>query len=190
MVSLSSYIQLQSKKEVTTDHDSATTTIDANNNALLLLLQKRRRGVLWRLTELGAKWKFVQETLLKVIATSFAEVEAPTVDKSSTTDKSNTNKKSQSKNSRQCMEYCIRQLLDVKMPQHDGEGRLSLNVNGVRTVYHLLHFVSRLCEGTLNALIQQFGTEEMECIAKDGLGSRWYLCGMVIRLLFMCIIFF
>ena len=76
------------------------------------------------------------------------------------------------------IEDCIAQLINVRKPQIEG-GRAQLDVSGSRTVYHLLRFTPRLCEDTLKGIIEGLDADEIQLIAKDGLGSVCIIDGIL-----------
>lgn len=157
---------------------SDTKETENDDTLLPLLLQKRRRGVLWRLTELCAKWKVGQETLLNSIRTGFvsesekSEEENKADVNDDSNNKSSKGRKRKKKAQSLPMDECVRKLLDFNVSSTI-EGRISLDVNGARTIYHMLHFVPRLCSDILDTLVNKLSTEEIEKISMDGLGSRW-----------------
>ena len=180
--------------------DDNDTNNDVVKKKLPLLLQKNRRGVLCRLAELCAKWRIGQETLLNGICIGFASVNT---NKTTTDSNSNTpgveeeegekkggggkKRKRKKKKPTLPLHECIKKLLnsDIRStPANNNtsvqnEARISLDVNGARIIYHLLHFVPRLCENILDALVTKMSKEELEKIATDGLGSRSIMEGIL-----------
>eukprot|EP00978_Attheya_sp_CCMP212_P009032 scaffold21264_cov42-Attheya_sp.AAC.1 len=137
----------------------------------------RRGGVLWRATELAAKFRVRQEALLNSIRSGYGALQK---DQSTATEqddsKDDGEKKKKIRTKKKAvlvdMKDCIPMLLDVKLPAKDGD-RLGLDVLGARTVHHLLRFnPTRICEGTLQGITSNLSQEQLEGIAKDGLGSR------------------
>jgi len=151
-----------------------------NDLSLPLLLQKKRRGVLFRLVELCAKWKVGQEKLLKGIYSGFAIMETKTLkgeiedstEKEEDAEKSKARKRKK-KTQSLSVDQCVRKLLDLDASDLATGGRISLDTNGARAIYHMLHFVPRLCGDILETLVNQFSTDEIEKLAMDGVGSRW-----------------
>ena len=159
------------------------------SNGLAVDPTKKRRGILWRAIELAAKYRVGQETLLKSIRLGFASFvnnkandvnnydgednekeEGETVKK--------TKKKPRKKASAVSMQDCIVRLINLQCPSMDSE-RISLDAAGVRCVYHLLRLTPRLCEDTLEAILESYAADELVRIAKDGLGSRCIMDGIL-----------
>ena len=170
--------QYETKNEKSKDENSDNKNINGEHDeSLPLLLQKKRRGVLWRLTELCSKWKVSQETLLNSICTGFSlqtdEKDNEYLDKESDENKSASKQRKRKKKLRSLpIDQCIRKLLQINIPNEYG-GRVSLDVNGARTIFHMLHFMPRLCSGVLDTLINKLTIEEIMKLSMDGLGSRW-----------------
>lgn len=150
----------------------------------ILDVNNQRRGILWRLVEMLAKQRVGQESFLKMLRIGMGNVvNGSTLDDDDDKetegpeDEQATNEKKKKKKKRQKalsipLKACIVPLLGVKLPETDGD-RLRLDVAGARTLYHLLRFTPRLCEEVLLGTTEKLSREELEAIAKDGLGSRW-----------------
>jgi hypothetical protein len=123
--------------------------IDANN---------KRRGILWRLVEMATKHKIGQELLLESIRKGFAKLQGEKVPATS-------------------LAAVISSLLNLQKAETDGE-RLQLDVAGTRTVFHLLRFEPEYCKVVLKGILA-LEQQDIELIAKDGLGSRCILDGIL-----------
>lgn len=136
----------------------------------------KRRSILWRATEMAAKFCVCQDSVLKSIRVGMGLMgrsQDEACDESATTEDGTKKKKKQrQKASSLSMQSCVPKLLDVKPPEADG-GRVALDVAGARTLYNLLRFAPRLCSDVLEGVIENLSVEELVWIAKDGLGSRW-----------------
>ena len=134
---------------------------------------KKRRGILWRAVELASKYRVSQEGMLKSIRLGFVALQEgdSSKDQEPTTEEgSKAKKKQRRKASTADLSSCIPQLIDAKKAEGD-DGRVSLDVNGARTVYCMLRFAPRLCEDTVKGLLS-YDPDMLELFAKDGLGSR------------------
>ena len=153
------------------------------SSGLVVDAKQKRRGILWRAVELAAKYRVAQESILKAIRIGFGATlsnkedkeEAATIDTEGATKKK---KKQRAKASALDIKDCMPLLIALQAPEQDG-GRAMMDVAGCRTLYHLLRFAPRLCEETLNGIIDGISTEELVLIAKDGLGSRCILDGIL-----------
>jgi hypothetical protein len=126
---------------------------------------KKRRGILWRAVELASTFRVGQDGILKAIRLGFiATVEGVESQKDS---KGAEKKKGRRKASAIDFPGCIPKLLDAKLQ----EGRVLVDVSGARTVHFLLRFAPRLCEDTLNGILN-FSPEMLVMLARDGLASR------------------
>jgi hypothetical protein len=67
--------------------------------------------------------------------------------------------------------------LSLQKAENDGE-RLQLDVAGTRTVFQLLRFEPQHCKVVLKGILA-LSQEDIEAIAKDGLGSRCILDGIL-----------
>ena len=140
---------------------------------------KRRRGILWRTCELAAKFRVNQETLLKAVRIGFGTIHESTDNAEASETVDGTKKKKQRhKASALEVKDCIPLLIDLKKPKEEG-GKAILDAAGVRAVYHMLHFSPRLCEDVLTGILEGFSESEIEIIARDGLGSRCILDGIL-----------
>jgi hypothetical protein len=68
-------------------------------------------------------------------------------------------------------------MLSLQKAENDGE-RLQLDVAGTRTVFQLLRFEPQHCKVVLKGILA-LAQEDIEAIAKDGLGSRCILDGIL-----------
>ena len=137
--------------------------------------RNKRRGILWRAVEMSSKYRVNQESILKSIRVGMGMIwryqDEIAGDVKGSEDGMKKKKKRQ-KASMLSMKECVPKLLDVKPPEVDG-GRVVLDASGARSLYHLLRFTPRLCGCVLDGIIENLTSEELVCIAKDGLGSRW-----------------
>lgn len=148
------------------------TTADALCGALMgcvrngTATRRERRGVLWRLTERCAEHNVRQEELREALGAGIAALEADEKDDDKKTKKRHKTTKTKP------IAYCVRKLLDARLPA-DEDGRLTLDVNGARTVHHLLRFAApNARRDVVEALVNDSSIRELEALAKDGLGSR------------------
>jgi hypothetical protein len=135
----------------------------------------KRRGILWRAVEMSSKYRVNQESVLKSIRFGMGMIgrsQDGIADDKKDCDDGMKKRKKRQKASSLSMQECIPKLLDVKPPEVDG-GRVVLDATGARSLYHLLRFAPRLCDGVLDGIIESLTSEELVWIAKDGLGSRW-----------------
>ena len=139
---------------------------------------KRRRGILWRSCELAAKYRIGQETLLKSIRNGFGSLIHQTgeVEKSGAAEAHK--KKERKKTSAVEIMDCIPLLLDLRHSSGDTT-RVPMDAAGARAVYHMLHFTPRLCQDILKGLLDKLTGEQIESLARDGLGSRCILDGIL-----------
>ena len=150
-------------------------------NGYVVDKRNRRRGIIWRAAEMAAKFQIGQESLLESIrigmdtVTGRANIECVEDDKIYDETKRT---KNQSKASPLPLKEYIPLLIDVKAPDREG-GRVTLDAEGVRAVYHLLRFSPRLCSEALDGIILNISKEDLELIAKDGLGSRCVMDGIL-----------
>ena len=113
------------------------------------LLQRGKQGVIWRLTEMAAKFRTAQESIHKKLCESIGN-----------------------NNLKVGVSECIPKLIQFSEVQNYG-GRVSVNPNGCKIVLNLLRFVPRLCEPILNGILDYYSSDELSILAKDSLGSRW-----------------
>ena len=141
-------------------------------------LHKRRRGILWRAVELAAKFRVGQKSILKAISLGFGAVDAEEAAENSKAAEDGETKKKRKKDSALAIKDCIPKLINIKKPESDG-GRAVLDVAGSRSVYHLLRFSPRLCDEVLSGITEGLTQDELQMIAKDGLGSRCIMDGIL-----------
>jgi len=135
----------------------------------------KRLGIMWRAVEMAAKHGVCQESILKAIRVGMGMAEKPqedAVEESQAEEDGKKKKKKRQKASSLPMQKCVPKLVNLKPTESDGE-RVILDAAGARALYHLLRFDPRLCSEVLEGVIENFTSEELELIAKDGLGSRW-----------------
>jgi hypothetical protein len=118
----------------------------------------KRRGILWRLVEMAVKHKVGQDMILESIRKGFATLQGEKVPATS-------------------LAAVISSLLSLQKAENDGE-RLQLDVAGTRTVFHLLRFEPHHCKVVLKGILA-LSQQDIELIAKDGLGSRCILDGIL-----------
>jgi nucleolar protein 9 len=118
----------------------------------------RRRGILWRLVEMVSKFKVGQDLVLESIRKGFATLQGEKIPATS-------------------LAAVISSLLGLQIPEKDGE-RLQLDVEGTRTVYHLLRLEPQHCKVVLKGVLA-LSQQDFELLAKDGLGSRCILDGIL-----------
>ena len=139
---------------------------------------KKRRGILWRCCELAAKFRIGQETLLKSIRIGFGTLIHQTVDVEKDGAVEAQKKKQRKKSSAVEIKDCIPLLLDLRNQIGDTT-KATMDAAGARAVYHMLHFTPRLCEDILKGLLDELTVEQIESLARDGLGSRCILDGIL-----------
>jgi hypothetical protein len=122
----------------------------AIKSGLVVDPSKKRRGILWRSVEASVKYSVYQDELLQSIIDGL----------STYSETSNATK----------LDSCLSTLLCLKKPTAHGE-RVGLDVPGTRTVFHILRFESPLSQGILEAILR-LPVEDLELLAKDGLGSK------------------
>lgn len=143
---------------------------------------KRRKGILWRAVELASKFRVGQDGILKSIRLGFAAISKPSVeDDEQDTDKQGESKKKKKERKKATsveVKDCIKSILGLRRPEKEGE-RLILDAAGARSVYHMLRFTPRLCEDVLKGCFDEHSADELLLIAKDGLGSRCIMDGLL-----------
>jgi hypothetical protein len=140
---------------------------------------KKRRGILWRTCELAAKYRVGQESLLKAVRMGFGSLNESNADDTEKTETSEGKKKKQRKKASALeIKDCIPLLINLKSAEADG-GRADIDAAGARAVYQMLHFSPRLCEDVLKGILEGLSETEIEILAKDGLGSRCILDGIL-----------
>ena len=154
---------------------------------------KKRRGVLWRATELSAKYRIEQDGILKAVRLGFLAIngdsnnnieinsnpEADNLnnnDSGDSTAERGTKKKQRKKASAIELKDCVPLLIGLKRDQNE---RITLDVAGCRTIHYMLRFAPRLCEQVLEGIIEEISAEDLISIAKDGLGSRCIMDGIL-----------
>lgn len=140
--------------------------LDSRNN---------RRGILWRAVEMAAKHGVCQQSILKAIRVGMGMSEKPQEEddvKDISVEDGKKRKKKRQKEMAIPMQECVTNLVGLKPPESDG-GRVTLDAAGSRALHHLLRFEPRFCNDVLEGIVENFTNEEVEFIAKDGLGSRW-----------------
>jgi hypothetical protein len=110
-----------------------------------------RRGVFWRAAESAAVHKVYQSELLEYLRAGIAAISSECKGKG--------------------MEACVPLLLTIKKKEKSEYGsQISLDPPGVRAIGCLLHFDSKLCKDILKG-VYNLPSDELEMLAKDGLGS-------------------
>eukprot|EP00536_Pseudo-nitzschia_multiseries_P015636 jgi/Psemu1/263098/estExt_Genewise1Plus.C_9250007 len=122
---------------------------------------KKRRGILWRATELASKYRIEQDGLLKATRLGFLALKGDSNDPETTTDNN-----------------CIPILIGLKRNPDDDQ-RIALDAAGCRSVHHMLRFSPRLCQDVLDGIIEEMSVEDLVSIARDGLGSRCIMDGIL-----------
>ncbi|KAG7370206.1 Pumilio-family RNA binding repeat protein [Nitzschia inconspicua] len=142
---------------------------------------RKRRGIIWRAAELAAKYRVEQESVIKAIRLGFLAISNSSPVAENDDDEATARKKRKKERKKASMielKECVPLLLQINENSIKSE-QLSMDVAGTRTVYHMLRFSPRLCEGVLDGIVQELSTEELVSIAKDGLGSRCVLDGIL-----------
>uniref|UniRef100_A0A7S4ASM3 Pumilio domain-containing protein NOP9 n=1 Tax=Pseudo-nitzschia australis TaxID=44445 RepID=A0A7S4ASM3_9STRA len=144
---------------------------------------KRRRGILWRATELASKYRIEQDGLLKAVRLGFLAVHGDGNNNSNpetTTDNSEGGKKKKQRKKASSVELkdCIPMLIGLKRNPEDDQ-HITLDAAGCRSVHHMLRFSPRLCQDVLDGIIEEMSAEDLVSIAKDGLGSRCIMDGIL-----------
>ncbi len=140
---------------------------------------KKRRGILWRATELAAKYRIEQDGLLKAIRLGFLAWKGDSnAEAGNDTSEGGKKKKQRKKASSVEIKDCIPVLIGLKRNSVD-EQRITLDAAGCRSVHHMLHFSPRLCQEILDGILKELSTEDLVSIARDGLGSRCIMDGIL-----------
>ncbi|NJN84356.1 MAG: hypothetical protein HC802_20135, partial [Caldilineaceae bacterium] len=142
---------------------------------------KKRRGIIWRAVELAARFRVEQDSILKAIRLGFLATSNALTSVLETNDDEGPRKKKKKERKKAShveLKDCVRLFLQIKPSSTDAE-QISLDVAGCRTVYHMLRFSPRLCEGVLDGIVGELSTEDLVSIAKDGIGSRCVLDGIL-----------
>lgn len=169
---------------------------------------KKRRAVLWRAVEMSAKFRVGQDSLLKAIRLGFISLDGGSSDATKEVSQGDgdeeataintqteTSKKKRRKASAIQLQDCVRPLLGLSGKERrdadtdDGEApvpsatssnsKIQLDVLGTRTVYHMLRFAPRLSIDVVDGILQKIPRDELELIAKDGLGSCCIMDGIL-----------
>jgi len=138
-------------------------------NGYVVNAANRRVGILWRALELAAKFRIEQESILKAIRIGSGLAIKPVEEE--ITQPEGKKKKPRQKAFSIPLQECIPRLLNLKKSGKDGD-RVTLCVEGTRAVYHLLRFAPSLCGDVLEGITENISADELELLAKDGLGSR------------------
>lgn len=138
-------------------------------NGYVIDSSKSRVGIFWRAAELAAKFQVHQEPLLKALSLGTGALMTLDGDVPALEHGANSSE-SRRQASPVPLKDCIHHLLNLKAPLKHGD-RLTLGVEGTRAIYHLLRFEPKLCGGLLDGLTSMT-PDELEMLAKDGLGSR------------------
>ncbi|KAL3942150.1 MAG: hypothetical protein SGBAC_003612 [Bacillariaceae sp.] len=145
----------------------------------------KRRGILWRTAELASKFRVGQDGILKSIRLGFAAINKSAVQETPAKNEANEQeedgkkkKKARKKATSVEVKDCVKSLLGVQLPEKEGD-RIILDATGARAVYHMLRFTPRLCEEVLKGCVDEHSVEELVAIAKDGLGSRCVMDGIL-----------
>jgi hypothetical protein len=125
------------------------------SSGLVIDSRKKRRAVLWRAAELAAKFRIGQKDLLEAVRQGFTAVN-----------------NDEQKLKTLSLEDCVPLLIDMK----DGS---VFDAAGCRSIFHMLRFPPSVCEPILNGVINEIPTESLVLIAKDGLGSRCIMDGIL-----------
>ena len=136
------------------------------------LMKVNRMGVIWRACEMCATKGSSQdqEQLLSALMRGFAATFQG--EKSNAKDVEENTRKRRSKAKGMSVEECIPRLLGLFSGSGVGEqNRLTLNAEGSRALYHILHFKERLRKDWVNGIAEIYGRDELSKIANDGLGS-------------------
>jgi nucleolar protein 9 len=147
------------------------------SNGLAVDATKRRRGILWRSAELAAKFRVGQDGILKAMRLGFGALDTAPETNETAEGEEGKKKKERKKASAVEIKDCVLRLIDLKLPEKDGD-RINLDAAGTRAVYHMLRFTPRLCEDTLKGTTE-LSTVELISLAKDGLGSRCIMDGIL-----------
>ena len=140
---------------------------------------KKRRGILWRATELAAKYRIEQDGLLKAIRLGFLACKGDNAGEASTeTSEGGKKKKQRKKASSVEIKDCIPILIGLRRNSEDDQ-RITLDAAGCRSVHHMLRFSPRLCQDVLDGILKELSSEDLVSLARDGLGSRCIMDGIL-----------
>mmetsp|Transcript_6741 Transcript_6741/g.7587 ORF Transcript_6741/g.7587 Transcript_6741/m.7587 type:complete len:776 (-) Transcript_6741:138-2465(-) len=139
------------------------------SNGIALDSSKKRRGILWRATELAAKYclEEQQQEIVTAIHKGFLAITTTTTSGTARTSTNNS------------IKDWIPMLIGLRRPDAMDEQRITLDVPGCRSVFHLLQFSPRLCKDVLMGIIEGMSVEDLISITKDGLGSRCIMDGIL-----------
>ena len=146
------------------------------------LVNVNRVGVIWRAFEMCATQGSSQdqERIISALSRGFASVFSGTASLQEERNDDNTGeenkRKRRSKVKGLSAEECIPHLLGLPPGSDASErenNRLTINVEGARALYHILHFKERLRKDWVKGIVHVYGPEELSKIANDGLGSAW-----------------
>jgi hypothetical protein len=103
------------------------------SNGLAINPAKKRRGILWRSTELAAKFRVGQDGILKAVRLGFGSLITTTEDTTAPPSESEDGKmqKQRKKTSAVEIEDCVSQLIHLRTPEQEG-GRIMLDAAGAR----------------------------------------------------------
>jgi len=148
------------------------------SDGLAINPSKRRRGLFWRSCEVAAKFRVGQESVLKAMRMGFGSTQEQGSSNDAAEASEGKKKKQRKKASAFDTKDCVPLLIGLKMPKEAG-GKVMIDAAGARAVYQMLHFAPRLCEDILKGVLDGLSSEEIESLARDGLGSRCILDGML-----------
>jgi hypothetical protein len=154
------------------------------SNGLAIDPSKKRRGLLWRATELAAKYRVEQDGILKAVRLGILAINQ-SCDESNDAERLDSSAQPKQKKRKQRkkassieLSECIPLLIQLDRDATDPE-RITLDVAGSRAVYHMLRFSPRLCEDVIKGIIHEISTDDIVALSKDGLGSRCILDGIL-----------
>lgn len=149
------------------------------SNGVAVDAGKKRRAVLWRATELAAKYRIYQKEILEAIRFGFVDASKLDGDSEDGNDQGEASKSNEKKHPKTSgasssikLKDCAPLLIDMKEDS-------VLDAAGCRSLYHMLRFSPKLCEEVLNGIINEMPAESLLLIAKDGLGSRCIMDGIL-----------
>jgi hypothetical protein len=145
------------------------------------LVNANRTGVIWRAMEMCATKGSSQdqERIVSALLRGFASASGnPSLhDDNSDVNAGEENKrKRRSKARGLSAEECLPLLLGLSPGGDAAErenNRLTINVEGARALYHILHFKERLRNDWVKGIVHIYGREDLSTICNDGLGSAW-----------------
>jgi hypothetical protein len=146
------------------------------------LVNVNRVGVIWRAFEMCATQGSSQdqERILSALSRGFASAfsGASSLQEERNEDSTGEENKRKRRSTAKGLsaEECIPHLLGLPPGSDASErenNRLTVNVEGARALYHILHFKERLRKDWVKGIVGVYGPEELSKIANDGLGSAW-----------------